>query len=236
MSFVEFKNVSLDYPLISSNSETMKKLILSKLSFGLLKNDSQIKRVSALKNINLTISQGEKVGIIGANGSGKTTLLRMISSVFNPSHGVVNIHGSISSLIDLISGANLDASGIDNIRIRLILMGYSKNEINNVIDDIVSFSELGEFIYLPCKAYSTGMLLRLFFSIMTSIKSDIILLDEWMSVGDSEFEKKAQKRLRSYLVDNSIFIMASHNIQLIESMCNRVITLDKGKIISDKKM
>jgi lipopolysaccharide transport system ATP-binding protein len=186
--------------------------------------------IEALKNLDLEIVSGDRIGIVGHNGSGKSTLLRLLSGIYDPSSGEIQRSGSISSLVDISLGINPESTGRENIFLRGKLMGLSRKEIDEKIDEIIEFSELGDYINLPVRIYSSGMLLRLAFAVSTSITADILIMDEWLSVGDGSFAERASKRLKE-LVDNSeILVVASHTRSLIEETCNKVVWLEHGVI------
>ncbi len=189
--------------------------------------------VTALDGLNFEFHVGSKVGLVGHNGSGKTTLLRMLSGVYAPVRGEIFVRGRVASLLDVSMGLDLDATGFENIYLRGIMDGQKPSLIRGRIDEIAEFSELGDYLNLPVRTYSSGMMLRLAFAISTSVKADILLMDEWLSVGDKEFSVKAQKRLEEMVDQASILVIASHDSRLIDSLCNRKITLSHGKIIQD---
>jgi lipopolysaccharide transport system ATP-binding protein len=186
--------------------------------------------IEALKNLDLEISAGDRLGIMGHNGSGKSTLLRLLSGIYEPSSGKIERSGSISSLVDISLGINAESTGRENIFLRGKLMGLSKKEIDEKIDEIIQFSELGDYINLPVRIYSSGMLLRLAFSVSTSITADILIMDEWLSVGDGAFAERASNRLRELVDSSEILVIASHTRSLIEETCNKVVWLEHGVI------
>ena len=190
--------------------------------------------VHALEGLTFNIRNGERVGLVGHNGSGKTTLLRALSGIYHPSFGSLKVEGSVATLLDLSSGFDPDASGYENIFLRSILFGKTKAQTTRLVDAIVEFSELGEFINLPIRTYSSGMVMRLAFSIATSINPDILLMDEWLSVGDADFNVKASARLRELISNASILVIASHDPGIISNICTRVISLEGGRITSDE--
>ena len=173
--------------------------------------------------------------MVGHNGAGKTTLLSALSGVYHPSFGSLNINGSVAALLDLSSGFDPDATGYENIFLRSILFGKTKAETVKLVEEIVEFSELSEFINLPVRTYSSGMVMRLAFSIATSINPDILLMDEWLSVGDASFNEKASARLRDLISSASILVIASHSPDSISNICTRVIMLEGGRIASDEE-
>jgi lipopolysaccharide transport system ATP-binding protein len=186
--------------------------------------------IEALKNLDLEISAGDRLGIMGHNGSGKSTLLRLLSGIYEPSSGKIERYGSIASLVDISLGINAESTGRENIFLRGKLMGLSKKEIDEKIDEIIEFSELGDYINLPVRIYSSGMLLRLAFSVSTSITADILIMDEWLSVGDGAFAERASNRLRELVDSSEILVIASHTRSLIEETCNKVVWLEHGVI------
>ena len=186
--------------------------------------------VEALKDIDLRIEAGDRVGIIGHNGSGKSTLLRLLSGIYEPSSGTIERSGSIASLVDISLGINGENTGRENILLRAKLMGLSNREIEAKINEIIDFSELGSYIDLPVRVYSSGMLLRLAFSVSTSITADILIMDEWLSVGDDSFSERASARMSGLVDQADILIIASHNRDLIQETCNKVIWLRHGRV------
>lgn len=189
--------------------------------------------VKALDSLSFQIHPGERVGLVGHNGSGKSTLLRTLGRVYIPSQGTANIVGRLSSLIDISLGINPEATGRENIHIRASLLGLSKAEISEKFDEIVEFSELGDFIEMPVRTYSSGMHLRLAFAVSTVVSPEIILMDEWLSVGDEAFRHKAESRLRGLIDKSEILVIASHSKELLKDICSRGIWLEHGKIKMD---
>lgn len=221
----ELKNVTVEFPIHTVTSRSIKNTFISTISNGKLTNDQKFPVVKGIKNISLNLKPGDRLGVTGPNGSGKTTLLRTIAGIYAPTHGVMNIKGRISSLLDVSFGLDMEATGLENIRMRGVLMGLSLNQIKSLEDEIADFTELGKFINLPVRSYSSGMNMRLGFAVSTAIPSDILLLDEWLSVGDADFSKKAEKRLNEMMKKSEIVIMASHDHQLIKKTCNQFLKL-----------
>jgi lipopolysaccharide transport system ATP-binding protein len=186
--------------------------------------------IEALRDLDLNVVAGDRLGIVGHNGSGKSTLLRLLSGIYEPSTGSIERSGSIASLVDISLGINGENTGRENIFLRGKLMGLSKKEIDAKIDEIIDFSELGDYINLPVRIYSSGMLLRLAFSVSTSITADILIMDEWLSVGDGAFADRASARLSGLVDESEILIIASHDRDLIEKTCNKVVWLEHGHI------
>lgn len=232
MHKIEISNLYLNYPIYSNVSRSLKKHVMNRVVGADIGHNNGVYFVEALKNINLSIKDGDRLGLYGQNGSGKTTLLRVLAGLLTPTHGDVNICGSVNSFIDIHFGMNLEATGYENIKMRSVINGIPLKRINSIIEDIINFSELGNYIHLPVKTYSSGMIMRLSFSIMASIKKDIIIMDEWLSVGDDIFKKKANSKLDELISNSSIFVLASHDQNLINTMCNKQLHLEHGKIVS----
>jgi len=236
MAKISVKNCTLDYPLYGVSSRSLKKMVISAATGGrIAANSREITVVRALSSLDLEASPGDRVGLWGHNGSGKTTLLRALAGIYAPSEGSIELTGSVASLIDPAMGFELDASGHENITLRGLLHGMSREQIESLRSDIAEFSGLGDYLDLPVRVYSSGMQMRLAFSIVTAVSADIILMDEWLSVGDAEFSAKAEGRLRNLIDNAKIIVLASHNLELIRSVCNRVITLEHGKIIAEER-
>ena len=187
----------------------------------------------ALRDINLRIQSGERLGIIGLNGAGKSTLLKVISRLLTPSSGKITIQGMVQPLIELGAGFNYEFSGRENIYLNGAMLGFSKKSIQEKEQQIISFTELGQYIDVPVKYYSTGMLMRLAFTIATQVSPEILLLDEMLSAGDIEFIQKAKDRIDRLLNVAKIVIIVSHDLGLIQSLATRAILLDKGNILFD---
>jgi lipopolysaccharide transport system ATP-binding protein len=185
--------------------------------------------VKALNNITLDLKDGDRLGVMGPNGAGKSTLLRTLAGVYHPTSGSIDVNGSIASLIDISLGMDGEATGYENIRMRGIMMGLSLKQIRSMEDEIADFSGLGDFLHMPIRTYSTGMHMRLGFSVSTAVNADIILMDEWLSVGDSEFILKAEKRLENFIGRSSILIIASHSEELIKKTTNQILHLEHRK-------
>ena len=186
-----------------------------------------------LDKVRFCVPQGHISGLIGRNGAGKSTLLRALSNVYHPTAGRAEIVGEIGSLVDIGLGIDGEATGRENIYIRGALLGLKHNEIEKRFDEIVEFSELGEFINMPVRTYSSGMHLRLAFAVATIIRPEILLMDEWLSVGDAAFNEKAEQRLNDLVKSSRILVIASHSRDLIERTCNRVMWFEHGHLKMD---
>ena len=234
MSKIILKNIYLNYPIFSSDSRSFKKNVLYKInSEKFKKNKSEILHIQALKNINLEIKEGDRIGIYGNNGSGKSSLLKVISGIYHPSAGSMDVDGSINSLISLNAGLNENLTGYENSTFKLKLLGLNKLEIKEKIEEIKEFSGLGEFFFLPLKTYSSGMQLRLSFSLSILCSHDILIMDEWLSVGDDQFQAQAMTKINEIIQKSKILIIASQSKSVLEKLCNKIITLRDGMIINE---
>lgn len=234
MAIIEFDKVCVDFPIYNANSRSIKKLLIRASTGGNLSSEGNGRVVvRALEDLTFRLKDGDRVGILGHNGAGKSTLLRLLSGVYTPSSGHSRITGEIASLIDISLGIDPEATGMENIFLRASLLGMKRHEINNKINEIIEFSELGDFINMPLRTYSTGMHLRLAFAVSTIIRPEILLMDEWLSVGDENFRSKAESRMTELVQSTSILVIASHSQELVMNTCNRAILLEHGKIIMD---
>ena len=218
------ENVSLNYP-ISNKNLSLRRNIVSGIFGSNIKNDY----IEALKKINLRFDNGV-YGLFGANGSGKTSLLKLVAGIYQPSFGNIEVSGSISSMIDINFGFNPELSGVDNIEFRLIVEGIKKNRRENMLNTIKTETELGEYLYLPIKTYSTGMRFRLAFFTSLYIESDILLLDEWIGVADQKLRDKVDKLVQKRIAKSKVTLIASHNLERMQKICNKIIYFEKGEI------
>jgi ABC-type polysaccharide/polyol phosphate transport system ATPase subunit len=230
--YVEFKNVSLIYDLYYDKTTTLKEYVVN-LIHRRKYVESKRDQLYALKNINMCISHGERVGIIGPNGAGKSTMLKIIAGLLFPSEGEVKIRGNVQPLIEIGAGFNPEFTGRENIYLNGAMLGFKKKEIREKEQEIIEFTELGKFIDIPVKYYSSGMSLRLAFTIATIIRPEILIMDEMLSAGDLEFMQKAKERMDRILSSAKILILVSHDLGLIKSLTNRVLVLNKGEILFD---
>jgi lipopolysaccharide transport system ATP-binding protein len=234
MSSIEFQNVCVDFPIYNANGRSLKKRLIQVATGGQLGSDQQGRViVRALEDLTFTFNKGDRVGLLGHNGAGKSTLLRLLSSVYEPSSGTARISGEIGSLIDISLGTDPEATGRENIFLRGALLGMTKAEIAEKLDEIIEFSELGDFVDMPLRTYSSGMHLRLAFAVSTTVRPEILLMDEWLSVGDEGFKQKAEVRMNELVKSTNILVIASHSRELVMHTCNRVLWLEHGKIKMD---
>jgi len=231
MSSILLKNACVDFTIYNSTNRSIRKKILGSVGGALNTQAHGPTIVRALSDLNLELRSGDKLAIIGHNGAGKSTLLKLLSGIYEPTSGICSINGEVASLLDITMGMDFELPGRDNIILRAVLFGKSFTEAKDLIDDVVDFSELGDYINLPMRTYSSGMVLRLAFGIATAIHPEILLLDEVIGVGDSGFADKSKLRLEKMLSKANILVLASHNNEILMKYCNRAIQLDGGKII-----
>lgn len=232
-TLIELDHVYVDLVIHNVLSRSFKHSLLRSAVGGKIDYGSSQVVVHALEDINLVLNPGDRLGLTGHNGAGKTTLLRVLAGTYPPTKGRVSIQGRVVSFLDIMLGMDVEYSGLENIFIRGLLYGISRKEMKLKVDEIINFSELESFINFPMRTYSSGMMMRLAFSIATAIEADIILMDEWLSVGDKDFSNKAQDRLKNYLNKVDIMVLASHSEKLIQDICNKKIELSGGKIVSE---
>ena len=189
--------------------------------------------IHALRDVSLAIRAGERIGLIGPNGAGKTTLLKVFAGIYPPQHGEVHVEGRVCPLFEFATGFEMDATGWDNIRIRALLLGMSAGEIEERIEEIGQFTELGEFLDVPVRCYSAGMLLRLAFATSTAVEPEILLLDEVMAAGDASFIHRARARMDQLMERARVVVFATHALDLLPKICERTIWLDHGRIVVD---
>lgn len=188
------------------------------------------RHVTALDDISFELEAGDRLGLVGTNGAGKTTLLKVLYGVYEPTSGSIERRGRVDALFNINLGFRQEATGRRNIVLRGLVNGWTKREIDSRMDDIIAFSELGDFIDMPLKTYSAGMSTRLAFAIATSFEPQILLMDEWIGAGDKNFQDKAKARMDEIVAKAGIIVIASHNEALIKRICNKVMTLEKGRL------
>jgi ABC-type polysaccharide/polyol phosphate transport system ATPase subunit len=228
------KNVSVTFPIYHGGSRSLKKSLLFRGSGGHLANDANQRIVvEALRNISIETGAGDRVALMGSNGAGKTTLLRVMAGIYEPVAGVVRSQGRVSPMFDIGLGIDTDISGYENIRLRGLVLGLTSSEIESRMDDIAAFTELGDYLSLPVRTYSSGMMTRLTFAVATCFAPEILLMDEWIMAGDSNFIAKAQGRIENFVEKASILVLASHSLSICRRFCNRGIWMRQGEIAAD---
>jgi|TARA_R110002126_G_scaffold187410_2_gene336085 ABC-type polysaccharide/polyol phosphate transport system ATPase subunit len=232
MSSIELNNVCLDY-ILKTGTDSFKQTVLSMLKRSKNANKSSINNSTfqALSNINLKISKGDRVGLLGRNGAGKSTLLRVMAKIYTPTEGFMHVNGAISNLFDVNLGINVEATGYENIINLGIMRGWSKQDAYSIVGDIELFTELGDFLNKPVCTYSTGMQMKLAFSVATARPPEIVLIDEIIGAGDAHFMKKATRRIENMVDRSHILVLTSHSNEIIRNFCNKVCVLQNGKLI-----
>ncbi|MEJ5086242.1 MULTISPECIES: ABC transporter ATP-binding protein [Brucella] len=234
MSLIQLQNASVEFPVFNSSSRSLKNRVLNIATGGKIerKTDSLVV-IKGLSDISVTISDGQRVGLIGHNGSGKTTMLRVFSGIYTPTQGHAIVSGECISLININLGIDPDATGRENIRLRSAIMGLDPKETAAKVEEIAEFSGLGDFLDMPFRTYSSGMQLRLAFATSTAVRPEILIMDEWLSTGDEDFKARANQRMHELVNTTKILILASHSRELLEKNCNRIIWLEHGRVRMD---
>jgi ABC-type polysaccharide/polyol phosphate transport system ATPase subunit len=234
MPSIDLERISVTIPIYNARGRALKSELLRRAVGANFANDKDpsVVAVRALDDVTLRINHGDRVAIVGRNGSGKTTLLRVLSGIYPPTSGRAEIVGQVSSLTDLSVGMDPESSGYENIVLRGLILGLTRKQAMDLIPDIEEFSELGEYLALPIRTYSAGMLLRLAFGVSTAVKPDIIILDEMISAGDAGFMEKAQRRLERLIENASIMVLASHDEALVRKLCPTAVWLHSGRLMA----
>ena len=228
---LELAGVTVDFPVYSADARSLKNSLLHKSTGGRIGRDAARRlSVRALEDVSFSLARGDRVGLVGANGAGKTTLLRVLAGVYEPALGRISRRGRVASLFDITLGLDPDATGYENISIRGLFLGHRPAEIRAHRADIAAFTGLGDYLAMPVHTYSTGMMLRLAFAVSTAMEPEILLMDEWLGVGDAAFVEKAERRLEALVNRAGILVLASHNAALLERVCTTAILLDAGRI------
>ena len=232
MASVRLDSVSVEFPFYDVGLRSIRKQVLEGLTIGgkLSRDGREKTKVIALQNVSLDLSDGDRVALIGDNGAGKSTLLRVLAGVYQPVAGSVHLDGTVSTVFNMQLGIDPEATGYENITLRGLVMGLTRDQIAQSTEAIASFSELGPYLAMPVHTYSSGMVLRLAFAISTSIEPDILLLDEWIGAGDVHFIQKARQRLRTLIRQSNILVVASHRLDLIRELCTKAVLLDRGVV------
>jgi len=234
MGHILARDICVDFPIFTNSSRSMKNIVLRATTGGrIARNAANASCVRSLDHLSFEVRAGERIGLTGHNGSGKTTLLRTLCGVYAPTAGRLLVTGRVVSLLDINLGMDPDGTGYENIMMRGIVMGLTPRQVTARVDDIAGFTDLGEYLSMPIRTYSSGMQMRLAFAVSTSVDADVLLMDEWLSVGDAEFQEKAAQRLSAMLDRTPILVIATHSTELVSKTCTRVIQLEHGRILSD---
>jgi ABC-2 type transport system ATP-binding protein len=227
---IETRNAWVEFPIFDAKSRSLKKAFLGKAGGAIGRNQSDVVVVEALRDITLSLKEGDKVGLVGHNGAGKSTLLRLLSGIYEPSRGSARIRGRVAPVFDLGVGMDPEISGYENIIIRGLFLGQTRKQMLAKIDEIADFTELGEYLSMPLRTYSTGMRVRLAMGVVTSIDPEILLLDEGIGAVDADFMKKARIRLQSLVARSGILVFASHSNEFLAQLCDTAMWIDHGQI------
>ena len=234
MSYIRTQDLVVEFPVFNNTHRSLKSAVLHATTGGRLARSAGDRvAIRALDSLTFSIQAGERVGLVGHNGSGKTTLLRVLAGAYEPVAGSLLLKGRVASLLDISLGMDHDATGYENIFLRGIMMGLTSQEIRQKMDEIADFTDLGEYLDMPVRTYSSGMQLRLAFAVSTSVEADILIMDEWLSVGDAEFNLKASARLTKLVENAAILVIASHSPELISKVCTRAFRLEHGKLVQE---
>lgn len=231
MASIVVQGVSVTFPLYGAGSRSLKKTLANIGSRGRISADAKQRViVKALRDVTFRVEHGDRLGLVGPNGAGKSTLLRVLAGIYEPNEGSVRCNGHVVSLFNPALGMEMEATGYENIRLRGLFLGLSQREIDSKREEIADFTELGDYLNMPVRTYSSGMVLRLAFAISTCAVPDILLMDEWIGAGDARFIAKAEKRMQNLVSESKIVVMASHSRDLIERLCNKALYIEGGEI------
>jgi lipopolysaccharide transport system ATP-binding protein len=230
---IEVTNLSVLFPLYHGSSRSLKKMVVAAASGRLAKDQQQRVVVRALSDINLRLTSGDRLGLVGSNGAGKTTLLRVLAGIYEPVLGNLHVRGSLNALLDPNLGMNPELTGRENILLRGLYNGLPRAALPRLEEDVAEFAELADFLDLPVRIYSAGMVVRLGFALATAIKPQILLMDEWFLAGDAVFLDKARHRLEEMVRGADILVLSSHQTNIVRNWCTRVLWLDQGQIMAD---
>lgn len=225
-NMIEVNDVTMTFRMANDRVTGLKEYFVQ-----LLKGNLKYTEFTALDHVSFKVNKGEVVGLIGHNGAGKSTMLKVISGILQPTSGSVKVYGNVVPMLELGSGFDFDMTGAENIYLNGAILGYQEKFIKSKYDEIVEFSELQRFLNVPLRNYSSGMIMRLAFSIATVVHPEILIVDEILSVGDANFQEKSRKRMLELMSGGTTVLFVSHDINQIESMCDRVVWLDQGKLV-----
>ncbi|MGO8799926.1 MAG: ABC transporter ATP-binding protein [Roseiarcus sp.] len=232
MARIHLEDITVEYPIYNASSMSLRNQLVSISTGGrMARRDGGIVTVMALDGVTLDLKDGDRLGLVGHNGSGKTTLLRTMAGIFKPAKGRLSVEGRVSSFFGLGAGVDPELSGYENIVRMSMLLGKKLAEAEAAIPDIEEFTELGNFLSLPVRTYSAGMQTRLTFAVATAAHPEILLVDEVIGAGDAEFQAKARTRMNNFIEKSSIFVLASHSPELIQSLCNKICRLEHGRLV-----
>ena len=231
MISLRLESVTVDFPVYSTGARSLKKRLLHRGTGGRIAHGAGDRlRVRALEDVSLALKHGDRIGLVGPNGAGKTTLLRVLAGAYEPTRGRIERCGRTASLLNVSLGIDSEATGYENIMTRGLFLGLRPEQVRSRMDDIAAFSELGDYLAMPVHTYSAGMRLRLAFAVCTCFDPEILLMDEWLGMGDRAFVEKAQRRLKQFVERAGILVLASQNSSLLQRVCSTGILLDRGRV------
>ena len=230
MVSIDTYDACVDFPIFDAKSRSMKQTFLGAAGGSIGRNSSNTVMVEALKNVNLHLQEGDRVGLVGHNGAGKSTLLRLLSGIYEPTRGSAVVRGRVAPVFDLGVGMDPEISGYENIVMRGLFLGQSRKAMKRRMDEIAEFSELGEYLSMPLRTYSTGMRIRLALGVVTSIEPEILLLDEGIGAVDAAFMAKARRKLTEMVSRSGILVFASHSNEFLAQLCDTALWIDHGQI------
>ena len=233
MTSIVVDRVTVDFPIYGASQQSLRHTLLSRTG-GLIRREGERRHqrviVRALDDVAFSLKSGDRIGLVGHNGAGKSTLLRVLAGVYTPDAGTVRVDGKISPLLNAAPGLDPEDNGYENIKTCGMFLGMSADELGHKLPEIAEFSELGEYLDLPIRTYSTGMVTRLCFAIATAIDPDILLLDEGIAAGDARFASRAESRMRALIERSRILVLATHSEALMRALCNKGMLLEKGRV------
>jgi len=232
MAHIELQNVVVEFPIYHASTRSLKNRLIGHMKLGgrIGHDASHRVCVKALEAVSLTFKHGDRVALLGANGAGKSTLLRVLAGIYEPMRGHVWSDGRIAPLFDISLGLDPESTGYENIFLRGLFLGMTLDEIRKRRDAIAAFTELGDYLDMPLRTYSSGMMLRLAFAVSTHVNAEILLMDEWISAGDAAFTDKARRRLAELVGGAGILVLASHSEEIVRQICNKAVLLRQGTV------
>jgi len=229
MPSIDLAGAAVDFPIFDAKTRSLKKAVLGRAG-GRIGTASKVPIVEALRDITLSLRTGDRVALVGHNGAGKSTLLRLMAGIYEPTRGSATVHGKVAPVFDLAVGMDPEISGLDNILIRGLFLGMSRKQMESRVGDIAEFTELGDYLDLPLRTYSTGMRVRLALGVVTSIDPEILLLDEGIGAVDAEFLAKARQRLNELVERSGMLVFASHSDEFLADLCDTAVWLEHGTV------
>ncbi|MFT0877362.1 ABC transporter ATP-binding protein [Rhodopseudomonas sp. G2_2311] len=231
MTRIDLQDVHIRFPVLHTGHRSFKKAVVATATGGAIMRESRSAPiVRALSGLSVRFEEGDRIGLIGPNGAGKSTLLRVLAGIYEPDEGCVLIDGKVAALLNVNLGFNADISGRENLRLRGMYMGLRPKEIAALAPEIADFTELGDYLDMPVRTYSSGMQMRLALGMATAVKPDILLMDEWILAGDAHFMEKARARVAAFVLQAQIMVLASHSTDVIRTWCNKALYLSGGEL------